>query len=128
MKWKNKEINLLHYPWIKNLWKQKIHVFLIVSKYHGSLKLVLVMYVYFFLKDFLLRYKTSADHWIGLQRDIETEPWKWVNGTLFNNWFQIRGGGECAYLNYKGAASSFCTREEPWICSKPVNRCQKSTF
>ncbi|XP_042303346.1 C-type lectin domain family 2 member B-like [Sceloporus undulatus] len=72
--------------------------------------------------DFLLRYKTSADHWIGLERDLETEPWKWVNGTIFNKWFQIRGGGKCAYINDQGAASSSCTREEPWICSKSVKR------
>ncbi|XP_053155271.1 C-type lectin domain family 2 member B-like [Hemicordylus capensis] len=68
--------------------------------------------------DFMRRYKGVADHWVGLQRDLEGEPWKWINGTSFNNWFEIRGGGECAYMNHKTIASSSCTREEPWICSK----------
>ncbi|XP_061475199.1 C-type lectin domain family 2 member B-like isoform X1 [Rhineura floridana] len=72
--------------------------------------------------NFLRRYKTRADHWIGLQRDLEIEPWKWINGTIFNNWFQIGGGGECAYINHKGIASSSCIREEPWICSRPAGR------
>ncbi|XP_062978380.1 C-type lectin domain family 2 member B-like [Elgaria multicarinata webbii] len=72
--------------------------------------------------DVLRRYKSSADYWIGLQRDVETDPWKWINGTIFNNWFSIRGGGECAYMNHKGIGSSSCLIEQAWICSKPVNR------
>lgn len=71
---------------------------------------------------FLRRYKTFADHWIGLQRNEETEPWKWINGTLFNNTFRILGSGKCAYMNHEGIASSSCVREEPWICSKPPVR------
>uniref|UniRef100_A0ABM5FIM2 C-type lectin domain family 2 member B-like isoform X2 n=1 Tax=Pogona vitticeps TaxID=103695 RepID=A0ABM5FIM2_9SAUR len=68
--------------------------------------------------DFILRYKGIADHWIGLQKDKKTEQWKWINDTVFNNWFPIRGGGKCAYANHLGIASSSCTREEHWICSK----------
>lgn len=70
--------------------------------------------------DFIKRYKGLADHWIGLQRNLETEPWKWIDGTLFSNWFEVRGGGECGYMNHRYIASSSCTREERWICSKPT--------
>ncbi|XP_054834464.1 C-type lectin domain family 2 member B-like [Eublepharis macularius] len=71
--------------------------------------------------DFMMRYKGNADHWIGLQRN-QSQPWKWINGTIFNGWFPIRGGGSCAYVNQQGIASSSCSREEPWICSKAVGR------
>uniref|UniRef100_A0A670ISK3 C-type lectin domain-containing protein n=1 Tax=Podarcis muralis TaxID=64176 RepID=A0A670ISK3_PODMU len=36
--------------------------------------------------SFLRRYKGPADHWIGLQRMDNQEPWKWINDTIFNNW------------------------------------------
>ncbi|XP_069506600.1 uncharacterized protein [Ambystoma mexicanum] len=35
--------------------------------------------------DFVMRYKGERDHWIGLRRDSD-QPWKWVNGTEFDNW------------------------------------------
>ncbi|KAJ7301878.1 hypothetical protein JRQ81_000020 [Phrynocephalus forsythii] len=73
----------------------------------------------FCAKDFLIRYKTPADHWIGLRRNKKTDPWRWINNTIFNNAFPIRGRGECTYVNHEGIASSSCGREEPWICSKP---------
>nr|XP_020671473.1 C-type lectin domain family 2 member E-like isoform X1 [Pogona vitticeps] len=85
--------------------------------------------------DFLRRYKTSADHWIGLKRNEETEAWRWINGVIFNNidlhtllagsgscqrvGLHIRGRGACAYVNHEGIASSSCVWQEPWICSKP---------
>ncbi|XP_025851392.1 C-type lectin domain family 2 member D isoform X2 [Vulpes vulpes] len=68
--------------------------------------------------NFLLRYKGPYDHWIGLSRDLG-QPWKWVNGTEWPNCFPIRGGGECAYLNDKGASSARHYTERKWICSKP---------
>ncbi|KAJ1122103.1 hypothetical protein NDU88_000607 [Pleurodeles waltl] len=40
---------------------------------------------------FMLRYKGDSHHWIGLRRDSKTQPWMWVNGTKFNNWFTGRG-------------------------------------
>ncbi|NXJ82641.1 CL2DR protein, partial [Trogon melanurus] len=33
---------------------------------------------------FLLRYGTSWHYWIGLQRE-GSGPWKWFNGSLYNN-------------------------------------------
>ncbi|XP_077781346.1 C-type lectin domain family 2 member A-like [Podarcis muralis] len=72
--------------------------------------------------SFLRRYKGPDDHWIGLQRVDDQKPWKWINGTIFNNWFEIQGGGESAYINRQGVASSSRLSEERWICSKPVHR------
>uniref|UniRef100_A0A8C8S7R8 C-type lectin domain-containing protein n=1 Tax=Pelusios castaneus TaxID=367368 RepID=A0A8C8S7R8_9SAUR len=34
--------------------------------------------------DFMVRCKCRFDHWIGLRRD-PGQPWKWANGTEFNN-------------------------------------------
>ncbi|XP_065420232.1 C-type lectin domain family 2 member D-like [Chrysemys picta bellii] len=36
--------------------------------------------------DFMLRYSGITYHWIGLRREQgEGQPWKWTNGTIFNN-------------------------------------------
>ncbi|XP_034613536.1 C-type lectin domain family 2 member B-like [Trachemys scripta elegans] len=68
---------------------------------------------------FLQRYKGKFDHWIGLRRN-PGQPWKWANGTEFNNLFVVRGGGDCGYLNDEnGVSSSRCTNERYWICTKP---------
>uniref|UniRef100_A0A8C3HXM4 C-type lectin domain-containing protein n=1 Tax=Chrysemys picta bellii TaxID=8478 RepID=A0A8C3HXM4_CHRPI len=69
-------------------------------------------------KDFLLCYEGFLDRWIGLQRK-PGQPWRWPNGTEFDNRFPIRGGGECAFLmdeNWFG--SSRCMKWRRWICSK----------
>ncbi|CAM4650996.1 unnamed protein product [Lepidochelys olivacea] len=67
---------------------------------------------------FLLHHKGVYDHWIGLRRE-QGQPWTWANGTKFRDLFQIRGGGDCAYLNNeKGVSSSRCYMERRWICSK----------
>uniref|UniRef100_A0A8C8S7M2 C-type lectin domain-containing protein n=1 Tax=Pelusios castaneus TaxID=367368 RepID=A0A8C8S7M2_9SAUR len=69
--------------------------------------------------DFMVRYKGTFDYWIGLRRDLG-QPWKWANGTEFNNLFLIGGGGDdCAYLNQGEVSSSQCTDTRFWICSKP---------
>ncbi|XP_065271149.1 C-type lectin domain family 2 member D-like [Emys orbicularis] len=73
--------------------------------------------------DFMLRYKGKFDHWIGLWRD-PGQPWKWANGTEFNNLFPIGGGagggeGDCVYLTENSVSSLRCTSERYWICTKP---------
>ncbi|XP_065420352.1 C-type lectin domain family 2 member D-like [Chrysemys picta bellii] len=71
--------------------------------------------------DFMLHCTGKFDHWIGLRRDLE-QPWKWANGTEFNNLFRIGGGGDCAYLNdLGGVSSSQCTSERHWICTKMMH-------
>ncbi|KAM9119227.1 C-type lectin domain family 2 member E-like isoform 1-T2 [Pangshura tecta] len=71
--------------------------------------------------DFLMRYKGPSDHWIGLRRELD-QPWVWTNGTKFNNWFIIAGEGPCAFLNHKDLASSGCSRDTHWICSKAAEK------
>ncbi|XP_044837814.1 C-type lectin domain family 2 member D-like [Mauremys mutica] len=68
---------------------------------------------------FMMRYKGVSEHWIGLLREQEGQPWKWVNGSEFNSSFPIRGGGDCAYLNDGSVSASRCITERNWICSKP---------
>nr|XP_032636798.1 early activation antigen CD69-like isoform X2 [Chelonoidis abingdonii] len=67
--------------------------------------------------DFLMRYKGPSDHWIGLGRE-PGQPWMWTSGKEFNNWFIIVGGGLCAFADNGEIASSGCSREGHWICSK----------
>ncbi|XP_027690160.2 C-type lectin domain family 2 member D [Chelonia mydas] len=66
---------------------------------------------------FLLRYKGSVYHWIGLRRE-PSQLWKWPNGTEFDNRFEVRGGGDCAYLNDIGVSTSSCETEKNWICAR----------
>ncbi|XP_067402583.1 C-type lectin domain family 2 member B-like [Emydura macquarii macquarii] len=69
-------------------------------------------------KEFMLRYQRRSETWIGLTKEAD-KTWKWVNGTLFNNLFQIRGGGECAYLSDRVISSSRCSTPRHWVCSRP---------
>ncbi|XP_065420331.1 C-type lectin domain family 2 member D-like isoform X1 [Chrysemys picta bellii] len=70
-------------------------------------------------KNFLLRYKSFLDRWVGLQRE-PGQAWMWPNGTEFDNRFPIRGGGDCAFLMDDGwFGSSRCSTGRHWICSKP---------
>ncbi|XP_029770017.1 C-type lectin domain family 2 member D-like [Terrapene carolina triunguis] len=71
--------------------------------------------------NFVMRYKDPPNYWIGLQRELN-QPWKWINGTEFNNWFPIAGRGPCAFLNRGDVSSSGCSSDGRWICSKPVQK------
>ncbi|XP_025039577.2 C-type lectin domain family 2 member B-like [Pelodiscus sinensis] len=73
------------------------------------------------LKDlvFLMRHKGRDYHWIGLRREDEAQPWKWANGTEFNNLFHVTEGENCAYLNDVAVYSSKCSSMKKWVCSKP---------
>ncbi|KAF7235017.1 C-type lectin domain family 2 member D, partial [Varanus komodoensis] len=57
-------------------------------------------------RDFLLQHKGASDYWFGLRR-IDEQPWKWTNGSDFNNWFPIGANGPCAYLNDEAASSTW---------------------
>ncbi|XP_054974416.1 C-type lectin domain family 2 member E-like [Sorex araneus] len=68
---------------------------------------------------FLKRYKGPYDHWIGLSRESPSHSWKWTNYTGGKMEFQVRGTGECAYLNDEGVSSARISSGKKWICSKP---------
>ncbi|KAM7146206.1 C-type lectin domain family 2 member D-like [Macrochelys suwanniensis] len=71
--------------------------------------------------EFMLHYQGCSETWIGLTREQADKPWKWVNGTPFNNLFPIRVGGEGASLNDdKGSSSSRCSTGKCWVCSRPA--------
>ncbi|XP_030905054.2 C-type lectin domain family 2 member E-like [Melopsittacus undulatus] len=67
---------------------------------------------------FLVRYGGSRHHWIGLRRE-GAAPWMWVNGTLFNNEFQVRGRGQCAFVDGDGISSDWCSLMKFSVCSHP---------
>ncbi|KFV55704.1 C-type lectin domain family 2 member E, partial [Tyto alba] len=66
---------------------------------------------------FIRRYKGEANHWFGLRK--KDDEWWWTNGTALNNWFEVRGGGSCAYLNEERISSSLCHTKKNWLCSRP---------
>lgn len=70
--------------------------------------------------DFIHHTKNHLYIWIGLRREEREQPWKRPNGSLFNNWFPIRGQGWCAYLSEDKVSSTWCESFQFWICSKPA--------
>ncbi|XP_032061111.1 C-type lectin domain family 2 member A-like isoform X1 [Aythya fuligula] len=69
--------------------------------------------------SFLLRYGRALHFWIGLHRE-GSDPWRWCNGSLFNNLFDIRGNGQCAYINSDGVSSDWCSQLKYSVCSHPL--------
>ncbi|XP_040515751.1 C-type lectin domain family 2 member D isoform X3 [Gallus gallus] len=69
--------------------------------------------------EFMLRYRGPANCWIGLHRAEGAEHWTWADGSTFTNWFELRGRGQCAYLNGDGISSALCHNEKFWVCSRP---------
>lgn len=65
--------------------------------------------------DFLRQQKSIDDLWIGLEM-TKSQSGKWVNGEIFNKWFDVRGNEKCAYLSDDGVATARCYTERKWIC------------
>ncbi|XP_046757566.1 C-type lectin domain family 2 member D-like [Gallus gallus] len=68
--------------------------------------------------DFMMRFQGPANCWIGLHREEEDAQWTWSDGTAFTNWFELQGGGRCAYLNGDRISSSLCHLHKHWVCSR----------
>ncbi|XP_021239355.1 C-type lectin domain family 2 member E-like [Numida meleagris] len=66
----------------------------------------------------MLRYQGKANCWIGLHREEGDERWTWADGSAFTNWFELRGGGRCAYLNGDRITSASCQAEKYWVCNR----------
>lgn len=73
----------------------------------------------FSFQSFVMRYKGISEHWIGLLREDEEQPWQWVNRSLLSYpWvhvFHYYVVGGC-FLSYKMCISS-CT----WGTSRGSN-------
>ncbi|XP_063174861.1 C-type lectin domain family 2 member D-like isoform X2 [Chroicocephalus ridibundus] len=67
--------------------------------------------------EFLWSQKAHVDYWLGLRR--QGERLQWVDGSSFNQTFEVQGQGECAYLYDGAVASAGCSQSRPYICSKP---------
>ncbi|XP_044840412.1 C-type lectin domain family 2 member D-like isoform X1 [Mauremys mutica] len=69
--------------------------------------------------DFLQQHKRSPECWIGLCRRDLAQPWRWVDGTEFNNsLFKVEGDGLYVYLNDRPSIS-LGQNAMKWICSQP---------
>ncbi|KAJ6652946.1 hypothetical protein lerEdw1_010304 [Lerista edwardsae] len=71
-------------------------------------------------------HKDPFNHWVGLLR----EPglvWKWPDGTLFNNLYEVEGDGQCAYLSEGILRSADCLVAKKWLCSQKVKTMEGSS-
>uniref|UniRef100_A0A452UMU0 CD69 molecule n=1 Tax=Ursus maritimus TaxID=29073 RepID=A0A452UMU0_URSMA len=71
--------------------------------------------------SFLKQYVGTTNHWIGLKTE-DGQTWKWSNGKEFNNWFNLTGSENCAFLNSTGVSSTACGKNLSSICSKPTKQ------
>ncbi|XP_021237758.1 C-type lectin domain family 2 member B-like, partial [Numida meleagris] len=80
--------------------------------------------------EFMLWYQGSANCWIGLHKEEGDERWTWADGSAFTNWFPVRGGGRCAYLNGDRITSGLCHVQKYWVCSRANknNLCKNGTY
>ncbi|XP_077180691.1 C-type lectin domain family 2 member D-like [Paroedura picta] len=68
-------------------------------------------------KAFVMRFKCSSDHWIGLRKGPDRQ-WKWADGTGLSGTLDVQeGGGDCAFLHSGSAVPSRCYIPRNWICS-----------
>ncbi|KAM6307024.1 C-type lectin domain family 2 member B-like [Podargus strigoides] len=65
---------------------------------------------------FLVRYGSPGQYWVGLRRE-SSGVWRWINGSLFNNLFDVRGEGQCAHTDLDGMSSAGCSQMKSSICS-----------
>ncbi|XP_029441943.1 early activation antigen CD69-like [Rhinatrema bivittatum] len=69
--------------------------------------------------NFTNHHKEHSNHWIGLRRE-KGKPWKWPDGSEFNNLFNISQKSDCAYLNDASASSARCSMHRKCICTQPA--------
>ncbi|XP_059672711.1 C-type lectin domain family 2 member L-like [Gavia stellata] len=63
---------------------------------------------------------TKQDPWIGLYK--RNEEFFWVNGkALDNKLIEVKGSGNCAYLESKGVSASGCYLTRKWVCSLNIS-------
>nr|XP_013795027.1 PREDICTED: C-type lectin domain family 2 member E-like [Apteryx mantelli mantelli]XP_013795028.1 PREDICTED: C-type lectin domain family 2 member E-like [Apteryx mantelli mantelli] len=64
---------------------------------------------------FLRRLKDSTNYWLGLRR--QDGRLVWVDDTIYNEMFPVRGQEACAYMSNDAIVSSSCSQLRPYICS-----------
>ncbi|KFV16499.1 C-type lectin domain family 2 member E, partial [Tauraco erythrolophus] len=69
--------------------------------------------------SFVMRYGGTSEHWLGLWREDEERPWKWVDHSRLSPLFRVGGSGLCAYLGDAGLSSSRCGAARRWVCNQP---------
>ncbi|XP_074020882.1 C-type lectin domain family 2 member B-like [Numenius arquata] len=67
--------------------------------------------------EFLSRLNVNVNSWIGLRR--WGKRLEWVDGSSFNQTFEVHGQAECVYLYNGVVGSTDCSQRRPYICSKP---------
>ncbi|NXF95878.1 CD69 protein, partial [Eubucco bourcierii] len=67
--------------------------------------------------EFLHSLKHAEETWLGLRRlggQLE-----WVDGSSFNQTFEVRGQAECVFITRYGISSASCSQLWSYLCSKP---------
>ncbi|XP_039245334.1 early activation antigen CD69-like [Pipra filicauda] len=66
---------------------------------------------------FLFRLNGNLDYWLGLWR--QGERFQWVDGSSYNSSLEVLGNSECVYLADHKLRSEDCSKQLPYLCSKP---------
>ncbi|XP_039234019.1 C-type lectin domain family 2 member B-like [Pipra filicauda] len=66
---------------------------------------------------FLFRLNGNLDYWLGLRR--RGERFQWVDGSSYNSSLEVLGNSECVYLADHKLRSENCSKQLPYLCSKP---------
>ncbi|AEN03592.1 C-type lectin-like type-II membrane protein [Yokapox virus] len=67
--------------------------------------------------NFLKRYKGQFDHWIGLYRESENSPWRWIDNTYYNNFTNVDGVEHYGYINNNNINTARIYTNRRYICS-----------
>ncbi|XP_032533036.1 early activation antigen CD69-like isoform X5 [Chiroxiphia lanceolata] len=66
---------------------------------------------------FLFRLNGNLDYWLRLRR--QGERFQWVDGSSYNSSLEVLGNSECVYLADHKLRSEDCSKQLPYLCSKP---------
>ncbi|AP_000437.1 ORF26 [Fowl aviadenovirus A] len=69
-------------------------------------------------KEFLLRQCGTGTNWLGVTRKSKDGA-DWVDASYddYVPWYEIRGGGDCVYLNGDRVTSAYCDTQKLFVCS-----------
>ncbi|XP_064496562.1 early activation antigen CD69-like, partial [Pseudopipra pipra] len=67
--------------------------------------------------DHIFHLNGNLDYWLGLQR--WGEQLQWVDGSSYNSSLEVLGNSECVYLADNKLRSENCSKQLPYLCSKP---------